>query len=64
MVGKRKGLDDDRGNLFFEFARLVDEIKPKIFIFENVNGLVDPRNKKALTYILERIKEAGYYAKY
>ena len=31
MVGKRKGLDNERGNLFYEFARLVDEIKPEVF---------------------------------
>ena len=34
-VGKRKGLDDDRGNLVFEFIRIVKETTPNIFIFEN-----------------------------
>lgn len=38
-VGFQKGFDDSRGNLFFEFCRLVDEIKPKVFIYENVNGI-------------------------
>ena len=46
--------------LFF----LLNQSKPDAFIFENVKGLVDPRNKNALNYILDRIKEAGYFANY
>lgn len=40
MVGKRGGFEDTRGTLFYEFARLVDEIKPKVFIYENVKGVL------------------------
>lgn len=40
MVGKRKGFDDTRGTLFREFARVVKECEPQIFIFENVRGLL------------------------
>lgn len=39
--GFRKGLDDTRGTLFYDYARLVNEIQPKAFIFENVTGLLD-----------------------
>jgi DNA (cytosine-5)-methyltransferase 1 len=60
MVGKRKGLEDERGNLFFEFARLVDEIKPKVFIFENVKGLLSHDGGKTFKTIEGRIKELGY----
>ena len=38
MVGKRLGLDDTRGTLFYDFARVVNEVKPKVFIYENVKG--------------------------
>tara|TARA_A100001015_G_scaffold318430_1_gene438310 strand:- start:815 stop:1648 length:834 start_codon:yes stop_codon:yes gene_type:complete len=41
MVGKRKGLKDTRGTLFYEFARIVKESQPKVFIFENVKGLIN-----------------------
>jgi len=41
MVGKRLGLEDIRGTLFHEFARIVKETKPKVFIFENVKGLTN-----------------------
>lgn len=40
LVGKRGGFDDARGTLFYEFARLIDEIRPKVFIYENVKGVL------------------------
>jgi len=41
MVGKRKGLADPRGLLIYQFVRLVKEIQPKYFIYENVKGLLN-----------------------
>lgn len=64
IAGKNLGFDDDRGQLWNDTIYLLQQAKPKAFIFENVKGLVDPRNQKALSYILERIKQAGYYARY
>jgi DNA (cytosine-5)-methyltransferase 1 len=64
IAGKNLGFDDDRGQLWNDTIYLLNQSKPKAFIFENVKGLVDPRNKKALYYILDRIKEAGYFANY
>ena len=64
IAGKNLGFDDDRGKLWNDTIYLLQKSKPKAFIFENVKGLVDPRNKKALFYILDRIKQAGYYADY
>lgn len=40
LLGYQKGLEETRGTLFYEFARLVQEIEPKSFIYENVQGLV------------------------
>lgn len=40
MVGKRRGLEDTRGTLFYEYARLVSEIQPKVFIYENVRAIL------------------------
>lgn len=40
MVGERRGLEDTRGTLFFDFARVIDECRPKVFIYENVRGLL------------------------
>lgn len=64
IAGKNLGFDDDRGQLWNDTIYLLNQSKPKAFIFENVKGLVDPRNKEALSYILERIEQAGYYVKY
>jgi DNA (cytosine-5)-methyltransferase 1 len=42
-AGKRETLNDDRGGLFAEFARIVGAIKPKAFLFENVKGLIQSK---------------------
>ncbi|MEB6113914.1 DNA cytosine methyltransferase [Kurthia gibsonii] len=44
LVGKQRGLEDTRGTLFYEYARLVKEIKPKVFIYENVKALLTNDN--------------------
>jgi DNA (cytosine-5)-methyltransferase 1 len=41
IMGKRGGLEEARGTLFYEYARLVDEIQPKVFIYENVTGMLN-----------------------
>lgn len=64
IAGKNLGFDDDRGQLWNDTIYLLKQSQPKAFIFENVKGLVDPRNKEALSYILKRIREAGYFADY
>lgn len=62
IAGRNLGFDDDRGQLWNDAIFLLNKSRPKAFIFENVKGLVDPRNKKALDYILSRIRDAGYFA--
>ena len=39
-MGKHGGLEEARGTLFYEYARLVEEIQPKVFIYENVTGML------------------------
>lgn len=62
IAGKKLGFDDDRGQLWNDTLFLLNKVRPKAFIFENVKGLADPRNSDALNYIMSRIKEAGYHA--
>jgi DNA (cytosine-5)-methyltransferase 1 len=64
IAGKNLGFDDDRGQLWNDTIYLLKQSQPKAFIFENVKGLADPRNKEALKYIMDRIKQAGYYANF
>jgi DNA (cytosine-5)-methyltransferase 1 len=62
IAGRNLGFDDDRGQLWNDALFLLNCSRPRAFIFENVKGLADPRNKEALDHILKRIKEAGYFA--
>jgi len=64
IAGKNLGFDDNRGQLWNDTIYFLQQAQTKAFIFENVKGLADPRNKEALSYILTRIKNAGYYADY
>lgn len=64
IAGKNLGFDDDRGQLWNDTIYLLNQSRPKAFIFENVKGLADPRNQGALSYILARIREAGYFARH
>lgn len=59
-AGNKLGFEDTRGTLFFEFARAINEIKPKVFLGENVRGLLNHDNGKTLEAIKLVIKELGY----
>ncbi|RLA08943.1 MAG: DNA (cytosine-5-)-methyltransferase [Gammaproteobacteria bacterium] len=59
-AGHKLGFADTRGTLFFEFARAVKEIQPKIFLAENVRGLMTHDNGKTLSIIKNTIQELGY----
>jgi len=60
MVGKRAGLEDTRGTLFYDFARIVKEAEPRVFIFENVKGLLSHDEGKTWEVIQEVFKSLDY----
>ena len=60
MMGKRAGLEDARGTLFYEYARLVNEIKPKVFIYENVPGMINHDNGNTWKVVREIFESLGY----
>ena len=60
MVGKRLGLEDTRGTLFYDFARIVDECKPRVFIFENVKGLINHDKGNTWRVIQDVFEDLGY----
>jgi DNA (cytosine-5)-methyltransferase 1 len=64
MVGKRKGLEDDRGNLIFEYIRLIKDIEPRVFIFENVKGLLNHEQGETWKHIEKSFKDLDYSIKY
>ncbi len=59
-AGKKGGLNDTRGTLFFELARAVKEIQPKVFMGENVKGLLSHDDGRTLEIIRNAIAELGY----
>ncbi len=60
LVGKQRGLEDTRGTLFYEYARLVAEIKPKVFIYENVKALLSNDNGKTWETVSRVFTELNY----
>lgn len=62
--GKQLGLDDPRGQLFLDYIRIVKEKKPKFFLIENVQGILDDRHKESLSSFLDLLCNAGYRISY
>jgi len=60
MVGKRRGLEDTRGTLFYEYARILKETQPKVFIYENVKGLISHDKGNTYETIKATFEELGY----
>lgn len=60
-VGKQLGFEDTRGTLFYEFARIVNEVRPKAFIYENVNGLTKNDNGRTIETIKRIFRHDLHY---
>lgn len=60
MVGRRLGFEDARGTLFYEFARVIKEVQPKVFIFENVKGLINHDKGRTWQVMYSIFNELGY----
>ena len=64
IAGKRHGFEDTRGTLFFDLARILRAKQPRLFVFENVKGLLSHDNGKTFTTIIAAIDELGYDAQW
>ncbi len=60
MVGKRKGLEDARGTLFYDYARVISETQPNVFIYENVKGLINHDGGKTWQVVKDVFQDLGY----
>lgn len=63
-AGALRGIEDDRGKLFYEFIRILRHKKPLFFLAENVSGMLAQRNEKALNNIIRLFKESNYILNY
>ncbi|HHX70526.1 MAG TPA: DNA (cytosine-5-)-methyltransferase, partial [Gallicola sp.] len=64
IIGDQGGFEDTRGTLFYEFARSIKEIKPKVFIYENVFGMYKHDKGKTWATVKNVFDELGYHYKY
>lgn len=60
-AGSLKGIEDERGQLFFDYVRILKEVKPKFFVAENVSGMLAKRNSEAVQNIIDMFEDAGYH---
>lgn len=63
-AGKKGGLQDARGTLFYHYAKILDKLKPKTFLAENVKGLVNHDNGNTLKTMLNVFSNIGYTVKW
>lgn len=61
LAGKRMGMEDPRGKLVLEFIRIVREALPTVFVMENVRGMVNWQEGKAIEAIMNEISEPIYF---
>ncbi len=59
-AGSLRGIEDARGQLFFDYIRILKEFKPKFFLAENVSGMLANRHSEAVKNILKMFEDAGY----
>lgn len=64
IAGRRRGFEDTRGTLFFELARILRAKRPRLFVFENVKGLLNHDGGRTFTTIIAAITELGYDAQW
>lgn len=64
VAGRREGLDGERSGLWFEFIRIVEELKPKWVIVENVPGLLSSNERRDFAVILSGLGQRGYWWAY
>ena len=63
-AGALRGIEDKRGQLFFDFIRILKAKKPKFFLAENVSGMLAARHSDALKNIIKLFEKSGYNVTY
>jgi DNA (cytosine-5)-methyltransferase 1 len=59
-AGALRGINDDRGKLFYDYIRILKSKKPKFFLAENVSGMLSNRHSEAVKKIINLFDECGY----
>lgn len=64
VCGNKKGFDDERGNLFFEIMRVIDDIYPPIIFLENVANLINHDGGRTFNVIHNKLVQRDYFIRY
>ena len=59
-AGSLRGIDDERGQLFYDYIRILKQVQPKFFLAENVPGMLASRHDAAVKNIIAMFEECGY----
>ncbi|MCH5293677.1 MAG: DNA cytosine methyltransferase [Treponema sp.] len=59
-AGALRGIDDERGKLFYDYIRILRKVRPKFFLAENVSGMLASRHTEAVKNIIRLFDESGY----
>ena len=63
VIGRKEGFSDDRGQIIFHLARILEETQPKCFLLENVKGLITHDNGKTIKIIINELRQHRIIAK-
>lgn len=61
IAGLRAGVDGNKGVLIWQYFRIIDEVRPPVFIYENVKGMISDNNGKTIQDFLEVFRSIGYF---
>jgi DNA (cytosine-5)-methyltransferase 1 len=64
LAGLRAGVDGNKGILIYEYIRIIKEVEPPIFIYENVKGMLSDKKGKTIKEFVEAFRDMGYYCHY
>jgi DNA (cytosine-5)-methyltransferase 1 len=63
-AGSQRGIDDERGKLFYDYINVIKVVKPKFFLAENVSGLLHKKHQQAFANIIRTFDKVGYSVNY
>lgn len=64
LAGLRKGIDGNKGVLIYEYIRIIEEVQPPIFIYENVKGMLSDKGGRTIKDFVQAFREMGYNCHY
>ena len=64
LAGLRKGISGNKGILIYEYIRVIEEVQPPIFIYENVKGMLSDKNGRTIKDFVQAFRDMGYHCHY